>query len=166
MKRVLRGIDYISEWSGRVVSFLALLMIGVLVFEVISRYVFNAPTLWAHQLASHIFAVYGVLLGAYTLFLHGHVKVDIVHNIMSPRTKAIMDSITYLVFFLFVGVLFWWGLLQAIHSVQIMEGPTPPFVIPVWPIRLTVPLGAVLIFLQGLAEWIRRLSVAFRGREL
>jgi TRAP-type mannitol/chloroaromatic compound transport system permease small subunit len=166
MKRILSIIDAISDYSGKFMSYWVLAMIAVLVYEVISRYVFNAPTVWAHQTASLLFAAYGILLGAYALLKKAHVRVDIVYNVFSPRGRAIADSITYLVFFLFGFVLFWFGTVQAIRAVGMMEGPTPPFILPVWPIRITVPLGALLILLQGLADWIRRLNVVFTGKEI
>ena len=166
MRRVLGGVDTVSEWSGKVVSMLILFMLSILLLEVTLRYVFDSPTVWAHQASQHLFAAYSVLAGAYILLHYQHVKVDVLYSRFSPRKRAILDSFTYLVFFMFVILLLVYGTEQAMHSVTIMEGPTPPFIIPMWPLRLTVPIGAFLILLQGLAHYIRALSVAIRGREL
>ena len=141
MRRILSGVDAISEWSGKVASILILFMVGVLIFEVALRYLFDSPTVWAHQASSHTFATYSILAGAYILLHYQHVKVDVVYSRLSQRTRAILDSVTYLVFFLFTILLLIYGTEQAIHSVKIMEGPTPPFIIPMWPLRIMVPLG-------------------------
>ncbi len=166
MRRVLNGVDAVSEWTGKVVSMLILFMLSILLLEVTLRYVFDAPTVWAHQASQHLFATYSVLAGAYILLHYQHVKVDVLYSRFSPRKRAILDSFTYLVFFMFVILLLVYGTKQAMHSITIMEGPTPPFIIPMWPLRLTVPIGAFLILLQGLAHYIRVLSMAIRGREL
>jgi len=166
MRRVLGSVDTVSEWSGKIVSILILFMVGILLLEVTLRYVFDAPTVWAHQASQHLFAAYSVLAGAYILLHYQHVKVDIIWSRFSLRGRAILDSFTYLIFFLFVGLLLIYGLQQAVHAVKIMEGPCPPFIIPMWPLRLTVPLGALLILIQGLAHFIRALSVAITRKEL
>ena len=166
MRHVLSGVDAVSELSGKVVSMLILFMMSILLLEVTLRYVFDSPTVWAHQASQQLFAAYSILAGAYILLHHQHVKVDVLYSRLSPRMRAILDSFTYLVFFMFVILLLVYGLKQAMHSIRIMEGPTPPFIIPMWPLRLTVPIGAFLILLQGLAHYVQILSVAIRGREL
>ena len=165
MRRILSSVDALSEWSGKVVSMLILFMVGVLIFEITLRYVFNSPTVWAHQASSHMFAAYSVLAGAYILLHRQHVKVDVLYSRLSGRTQAILDSITYLIIFMFTILLLVYGIQQAMHSVRIMEGPTPPFIIPMWPLRLTVPIGAFLLLIQGIAHYIRVLNMAIGGRE-
>lgn len=166
MTHVLGGVDTISEWSGKVVSMLILFMMCILLWEVTLRYAFNAPTMWAHETCQHMFGSYSVLAGAYVLLHYRHVRVDVIYGRFSPRGRAILDSVTYLIFFLFVGLMLVTGVQMAWHSVKIMEYSFSPWGPPIYPFKLTVPIAAFLILIQGLAHWIRVLNMAIRGKEL
>ncbi len=166
LRAILHGIDAISEWSGKIFSHLLLAVILVLLYEIGSRYIFNAPTIWAHETTQHTFGAYSILAGAYVLLSRGHVKVDVIYMRLSQRGQAVLDSITYLLFFIFVIPIFGYGLIQAIDSIRIMETSFSPFAPPIWPLKTTVPIGALLILLQGIAHWIRALSMATRGKEI
>ena len=166
MRRVLGGIDTISEWSGKIVSLLILVMVGVLLYEITLRYVFNAPTIWAHETSQHLFAAYSVLAGAYVLLHFEHVKVDILYSRLSLRARAILDSITYLMFFLFVIVMLVYGVQLASFAVKIKAASHTAWGPPIWPLRLMLPIGAFLILFQGLAHFIRALHAAILGKEL
>ena len=165
-KLVLGVIDTVSEWSGKIFSMLILAITGILMYEITMRYVFNAPTIWAHETCQHLFGGYSILAGAYVLLYYAHVKVDIIYARFSPRGRAIIDSVTYLVFFVFVGLMLWHGIGLASHSVKIGEVSFSPFAPVIWPLKLTVPIGAFLIFLQGLAHFTRVLNMAITGKEL
>lgn len=166
MRRVLGGVDTVSEWSGKVVSMFIFLMIGILLWEITLRYVFNAPTIWGHESCQHLFGSYSVLAGAYVLLRFQHVRVDVIYGRFSPRGRAILDLVTYLIFFLFVGLMLWYGVKMGWHSVKIMEYSFSPWGPPIYPFKLTVPIAAFLILIQGLAHFIRALSMAIRGKEL
>jgi len=166
MRCVLGGVDTVSEWSGKVIAMLIFPMIGVLLWEITLRYVFNAPTIWAHELSQHLFGSYSVLAGAYVLLRFQHVRVDVIYERFSPRGRAILDSVTHLMFFLFVGVLLVEGVQMAWCSVEIREFSNTPWAPPLYPLKLTVPIGAFLILIQGLAHFIRVLNMAITGREL
>jgi len=165
-KLVLGGIDTVSEWSGKIFSMIILIITGLLMFEITLRYIFNAPTIWVHETCQHLFAGYSILAGAYVLLYYAHVKVDVIYARFSPRRRAIIDSVTYSFFFVFVGLMLWHGIDMASDSVRIMEVSFSPFAPPIWPLKLTLPIGAFLILLQGLAHFSRVLSMAITGKEL
>ena len=167
MRRVLATIDSISEWSGKLISVLIFFLTFLLLYDVIMRFVFNAPTIWCHELALHIFGAYAVLAGPYVLRHDEHVNTDIVYRLFSKRGRAIIDSFTYLLFFLFIGVLLRYGYMIAERSVELRETVSPsPWASPLWPVKLTIPLAAFLMLLQGLAFYIRTLKLAITGKEL
>ncbi|MBS3918635.1 MAG: TRAP transporter small permease subunit [Deltaproteobacteria bacterium] len=166
IKTLLRIIDFISEWIGKMVSFLVIVIIGVTIWEVVLRYVFNAPTIWAFDAAYLIFGAYGVLGGAYTLYLRGHVNVDILYGRLSLRRRAIVDLVTSIFFFLFCGLLLWKGGEMAWDSLKIMERGSSAWNPPIYPIKLTIPLGAFLLLIQGVAKFIRDLMMAATGKEV
>jgi TRAP-type mannitol/chloroaromatic compound transport system permease small subunit len=167
MRRLLRAVDFVSEWSGKVISMLIYFMIAVLFLEVTLRYVFNAPTIWAHELSMHLFGAYSVLAGAYVLLHNQHVNVDLIYQCFSPRKRAVIDSFTYLLFFLFIGVTLWYGMSIGWRAVQIRQTVSPsPWASPLWPLKMIVPIAAFLMLTQGLAHFIRVLNMAFTGKEL
>lgn len=167
MRRILSLIDGISEWSGRLISGFIFLLAFLLLYDVVMRFAFNAPTIWCHELALHVFGAYAVLAGPYAL-LHGeHVKIDIVYNRFSPRGRAVIDVITYPLFFIFIGLLLYHGFNIGMRSFELRQTVSPsPWASPLWPVKLTVPLAALLMLLQGLAQYIRTLTLAFTGKEL
>lgn len=166
MRRVLHGVDTVSEWTGKGLSTFILIVMGLLLFEITLRYVFNAPTIWVHETSQHLFGAYSVLAGAYVLFKRQHISVDVIYRHFSPRTRAILDLVTSIMFFLFVGTILVYGVQMALHSIELRETSISPWHPPVYPVKCLVPLGAFLILLQGLAHFIRALSMAVRGREL
>ena len=166
MKNLLRGIDSISEWSGKIISVFILIIMVTLLIEITLRYVFNAPTIWAHKTSSQFFGAYSVLAGAYVLLRFQHVKVDIIYQLFSPRKRAAIDSVTSLFFFFFIGLMLVHGWQSALHSIRVGETGIPPWPVLIYPLRCTIPIAALFILLQGLAYWIRSLNLAIMGREL
>jgi TRAP-type mannitol/chloroaromatic compound transport system permease small subunit len=165
MKKFLKIIDQISEQSGKAISFLIIFLVGVILFEIFSRYLFNSPTIWAHEVSQMIYGAYVILLGAYVLKRGGHVNVEILYQRFQPRTRAIIDLFTWLLFFYFCGLLLWKGGGMAWESFLVRETEPTAFAPPVYPIKMTIPLGALLILLQGLARFIRDLTFVFTGKE-
>ena len=165
LKTFLTYIDAISDWSGKGVAYLILPGIIILSWEVVSRYVFNNPTMWAHGTSQRIFATYYILAGAYVLRHDQHVTVDIVYNRLSLRKRAILNLIGGIFFFIFCGVLLWKGIDFAWTSMSQLEPDETPWRAPLYPFKMMIPLGAFLILLQGLAKFIRDLATAITGRE-
>ncbi len=165
MKRLLKTIDGISEWSGKLFAFLLLPGVAVLVYEVGARHLFDAPTIWAHGTSQRIFAVYYFIGGAYISLHLSHIAMDVIYSRFSLRTRAILDVIGFLLFFAFCGVLLWWGSEYAWTSIKHGEADNTPFRAPLYPVKLMIPLGALMILLQELAQLWRHLFIAITGRE-
>lgn len=166
LRTLLKAIDAISEWAGKTFAYLILLGIIILVWEVVSRYVFNHPTMWAHGISQRLFAVYYIISGAYVLRYNRHVSVDLFFNRFSLRGKAILSLFGNIFFFVFCGVLFWTGLDFAWSSLQQLEPDETPWRAPIYPVKIMLALGALLILLQGLAKLCRDLVTAFTGEDL
>lgn len=165
MRRLLKIIDGISEWSGKIFAYLLWPGVAVLVYEVGARHLFNTPTIWAHGMTQRIFAVYYFICGAYISLTLSHIKMDVIYNRFSLRTRAILDMIGFLFFFAFCGVLLWWGSGYAWDSLMRLEPCNTPFRAPLYPVKLMIPLGTLLIFLQELAQFWRNLFIAITGRQ-
>ena len=166
LKFILHLIDNLSLWTGKVVSFLVLAMVGVTVYEVVLRYVFNSPTIWAFETNYLMFGAYSILGGAYTLYLKGHVNVDILYERLPIRKRAISDLATSVFFFLFSGILLWKMGIMAWDSLMIKEHLSSAWAPPVYPLKLIMFIGVLLLPLQGLAKFIRDWHMVLTGREL
>ena len=163
--RILSVIDSISEWSGRIFSFLIVAITFVMIYDVILRYAFNAPVKWPSDVTLILFAIYVVMGGAYALLLRAHVSMDLLHQRFSPRRKAIVDLATSVLFFLYVVVLVWKGWQFGLHSLQIREEAATIFRAPIYPAKMSLCVAAALLLLQGMAKWCRDLITAITGRE-
>jgi TRAP-type mannitol/chloroaromatic compound transport system permease small subunit len=90
----VRAIDDTNEWVGRIVAVGILLMTGIVSYEVVMRYGFRAPTIWATELITFIFAGYIFLGAGYTLLHRDHVGMDILYNRLPARAQAALDVLT------------------------------------------------------------------------
>jgi TRAP-type mannitol/chloroaromatic compound transport system permease small subunit len=103
-----------------------------------------------------------MLLGGYTLLKRGHVSVDIVSGRFSIKMQSLLQIITYLIFFFpFVIVLFYVGFKSALSSWTYFERTSIglPLIVPI--MKTTMPVAALLLFIQGIPE-VSRSVAAFR----
>jgi TRAP-type mannitol/chloroaromatic compound transport system permease small subunit len=154
-----------SIWSGKAFSMLILVMVATLTYEVIMRYAFNAPTIWAHELNTMLFGGYYVMGGAFALYYGSHVNMDLLHRRLSVRTRAIVDVCTSVLFFIFAIVLLWKSFVLAVESVEYLEFSQSMWRPPIYPVKVTVPVATALLLLQGLAKFIRDFNTAVTGKE-
>ncbi|MFH1155505.1 MAG: TRAP transporter small permease subunit [Pseudomonadota bacterium] len=152
MKKLFRTIDSISKWSGQIVSFIIYAGILMLVFEVISRYFFNAPTVWAHGYTQRLFGSYFVLIGAYTLFKDAHVRVDILYQKFSIRVRAAFDILNYVLMLVWTSVLVKEGISFFYNSWRIREVDEMALAHPIYPVKFLLVVGVSLILLQGFSR--------------
>ncbi len=166
MKKVLLAFcqisDAISEWSGKIVSFLLIPMCLLLVYEVTVRYGFNSPTLFVHETSLFIYGVIGMMAGAWALLRSEHVKMDALYGRLSPRAKAILDLITAPLFFYFCALLLWQGWEMAYFSVVMKQTTQTPWGPPFYPLKIAIPVSTFFILLAGLAKFIRDFFLACR----
>ena len=166
LKIFIRVVDRMNKWIGIGVSVLIPAMTIVLAFEVTARYVFRRPTIWAYDMAIFMFGYCGLLAGAYVLKKRDHINVDIIVSRFSPRGKAICDLITGLLFFFFITLMIIYGWKTAIFAIELGKRTNTEWAPPVGHFKLMIPVGAFLLFLQGLANWIRDLYLIITNKEL
>ena len=166
IRALVNGIDSISRWTGRIVGYFILVMMLVLLYDVFLRYVLDNPTNWAHETSLYLFGSYFMLLGGYALYSRAHISMDLLYGRWSPRTKAIVDVITALLFFFFIGGLFYYGAEYAWDSVTRLQSSGTAWDPPLYPFKLMIPISAFLLLLSGVAKFIRDLNMVIRGKEL
>ncbi|MCO5133431.1 MAG: TRAP transporter small permease subunit [Phyllobacteriaceae bacterium] len=115
-------IDRLSLFCGEFVSYWAVIAVFVYYFEVISRYVFNSPTNWAHEAMYLMFGMQYLIAGAYAMLTESHVRVDVFYAPMSPRRKAITDLLTSIFFFIFAGTLLVTSWIFAFDAIAVPSG--------------------------------------------
>ena len=164
MARIARFIETITEWAARLAAFAIPLMAGVMLYEVVARYVFGRPTTWAMMISGFILAFITFLGGAYTLWKRAHVSVDIFYGRFNPRLRATIDLVTFWIFLAFCLTLivtgwdfFWVSLMMREAGGEAIFHP------PIYPVKLLVPLGGLLLLLVGLADFVRNLVKAIKG---
>ena len=165
LKVVIGAVDRLSEGIGLLVSVLMPAMVVVLAIEVVARYVFNSPTIWAYDTAIFMFGYTGLLGGAYALKNKEHINVDLIYNRFTPRGKAVLDVITGLLFFFFMTLVIIYGGEAAIAAIRGGEATATLWGPPIGHFKLMIPVAAVLLFLQGMANWIRSLYLAITNKE-
>jgi TRAP-type mannitol/chloroaromatic compound transport system permease small subunit len=161
-------IDSISIWSGKVVAVMIIPMVGSLVFEVVCRYFFNAPTIWASDMSTILYGAFYMLGSAYALQRQQHIRTDFLYEKWSIRTKGIVDSILYItLYFPGLGIFLWIGSQYALTSVRqqerIISSPWMPYI---WPLKLAIPIATALLLIQGISELLKSLYAARTGVEL
>ena len=166
LQKFVAAIEWISLWSGKLSAYLTLPVIFVVSYEIVARYVFHRPTIWAVETMIYCCAVIYVMAAAWALLDGRHVKIDMIYERFSPRRKALLDSITFLFFALYIGMMVWATTKYAWRSVAILEMSDSPWRPPLWPMKVFLALGVFLILLQGVAKFIRDLHFALTGRGL
>ncbi|MCD6673115.1 MAG: TRAP transporter small permease subunit [Burkholderiaceae bacterium] len=156
-----RWIDTINAYVGEYVSYWALLAVFVYYYEVVARYVFNSPTNWVHESMFLMFGMQYVLSGAYGYRDDSHVRVDILYARLSPRGRAACDVLTSVFFFIFTITMLFTGWRFAMDSIGFGEVSFTEWGIQYWPVKLMLPLGALLIVLQGGARLARDIALLF-----
>lgn len=164
----MRYIDKLSEWSGKVFAWLIIPLIFGLVYEVIARYGFNAPTVWAYDMTYMLCGTLFMMGVAFTIRHNAHVRVDVFYHMLSPRKKSVLEVCLYLIIFfpvtvvlLVKGVGYFWESWVLRETAWL--SPWRPII---YPFKAVLPVAALLMILQGMVEFIRNLIFAVRGKQL
>ena len=166
LKKVVDLIDSFSRFVGKTVSYIMILVVAVVIYEVSMRYIFVRPTIWASEAIVFCCGIVYVLGASWTLLEKRHVKIDILWCKFSPRTKRIVDSITFFFFALYIGLMIWEGSKFALESINLAETTGTPWDPPVYPIKIIFVTGMVMLFMQGISKLLKDLYFIVKGKEL
>jgi TRAP-type mannitol/chloroaromatic compound transport system permease small subunit len=163
----IRGIDRFSDVTGRLIAMSMLVLVGIITYEVVARYVFNSPTVWVYEASAMVNGSAFMLGCAYALFKGAHVRTDIFWEKFSERRKGIIDLVSYLVlFFPTMAVLFVTSVDDAWYSYTVGERSLESiWRAIVWPFRSMIPLAALLFTIQGISEALKCWYQIRFGRE-
>ena len=156
---VIRTIDRFTGGSRFVFVLLLIPLIFANVIEVFCRYVLRQPTIWALDVTTMSYAALFMLGAALALLKGAHIRTDMLWEGFSDRTKGMIDSLAFLLFFLpTMVVLFFISIDDFLYSISIDErGSSGAWTPVLWPLRGVIPLSAFLLFLQGISELMKSL---------
>jgi TRAP-type mannitol/chloroaromatic compound transport system permease small subunit len=160
--RITDVIDALSLRVGGFVAWWGIIAVFVYYYEVIGRFVFNSPTNWVHESMFLMFGMQYMLSGAFGYREDQHVRVDVIYAKFSTRGKAIADLITSVFFFTFIVTMLWTGARFALDAVQVGERSFTEWGIQYWPVKLTIPIGAALLTLQGVSKLLKDIMIVTR----
>jgi TRAP-type mannitol/chloroaromatic compound transport system permease small subunit len=145
---------------------LALVVVLLEFALVVARYLFGLGSIWLTETVIYAHAALFMLAAAWTLRAGGHVRVDVFYAEASARTKAIIDLAGSMLLLLpFSAVLVWLGVSYAARSWAILERSQETSGLPlVYALKTLIPLFALLMALQGIAQAIRALNALARPR--
>jgi TRAP-type mannitol/chloroaromatic compound transport system permease small subunit len=167
--KAIAVLEFPSVLVAKLGAWLIVPMTGALVYEVVARYIFDAPTVWAYDM-TYMFAGSLFMLGsAYALRQGSHVRADFILSAMRPRWQALIDAVLYVVvYFPAIALFFDTSMTFALQSWQQGETfPQSPWMPIIYPLKTIIPVTLALLFVQGVAEllkaiWTFRHNVAFK----
>lgn len=160
----VRLVEGINRAVGRMAMYLLFVLMAVLLFGALSRAVW-VPQIWTDETGQFLLMGYFMLGGAYAMQLGSAVRMDVFYSMWSPRTKALVDSVTILALILYLGVLLWGGVESTAYALEYGErrsGIWRPYMAPV---KMVMVAGIVMMILQCVCFLIR--DIAFlRGHAI
>lgn len=153
------GIDTLNQGVGRFTTWLVLLVTLVAAVNASIRFAFNYSSNAFLEIQSYLFASVFLLCAPYTLLRNEHVRIDVLASKLSPRGLAVIDIIgTLFMFFPAVMLVFWLSIPLVVESYRIGEMSANAGGLIRWPFKLLLPLGFLLLTLQGVSELIKRFA--------
>ena len=159
MLKMSQLIDGLNERIGRNLMWLVLFAVIISAVNAVVRKAFDMSSNAFLEIQWYLFAAVVMLGSAYTMLRQGHVKIDVIVGRFSKRTQLIVECVG-IVFFLFpfvykVNQLVWPLVIQALHSGEMSQNAGGLIR---WPVYALVPIGFILLGLQGLSELIKRIG--------
>ena len=166
--KTIRAIDRFTDFTGTLVALLGIPLVSGITYEVVARYAFDAPTTWAYEVTYQLYGTLFMLGAAYALHKGAHIRTDFFWEKFSPRTKGIIDSVSYVVFFFPAFITLLVISANEAHYAWVIEevSDQTPWRPVLWPFKAVVPLACLLLLIQGVSEFLKSFYEARTGVEL
>lgn len=167
LRRLSSAIGRINEWVGRGISWFTTLLVVLVCFDVITRYLFNETDAWVMELEWHLFALIFLLGAGYTLKHDRHVRVDLFYARFSPKNKALVDLVGGLFFLIpWCLLILFFSFQYAMVSFKIGETSPDPGGLPArYLIKFSIAAGVFLLLIQAVATVIDAALVIMEDEE-
>jgi len=159
-------INQLSEFFGKLAAWMFFIIAAMITYEVVARYVFLAPTIWAEEMSQffQIWATY--LAAAYVLKNRKLISIDTVVSRFSLKVQWFFDLFSLSVVALFSIVAVYYGSLIVIESVQVGRSTSTMMSVPKWMTESAIPIGFGLLLLQTIAEISEHFSSPNKAKTL
>lgn len=158
IERVVRGFEILAETA------LAVLLVLV-AHEVFRRYVLNSPTQYSVELSEYLLVMLTFFSIGWVLRERRHVRVLFVVDRLSPRWRIVADLVSHLLLLTFCAVVVWYGAAMAVTALAGDSRSSSLIAFPMWIPYSFIPLGALVLGLQCLANLQRARCVLREGRD-
>ena len=164
VSQYVKFVEAVNYRVGRIVMYGIFVMVGVLLWSSISK-TFFLPSLWTLEVAQFAMVAYYILGGAYSIQLGSNVRMDLFYSNWSDRKKSWVDAITVLFLIFFLGVLLYGGYDSTEYAFKYNERSATAWRPYMWPIKVTMCTGILLMLLQATCELIKDIA-KIRGVKL
>jgi TRAP-type C4-dicarboxylate transport system permease small subunit len=152
------SIDQIAMFVGRVTMLLIALLVGVMMYEVVLRYVFERPTLWANELSLWMAGFVFILAGFYAMQQRSHIRIFLLYDMMPRGVQKACDTVSTFLILLFAFFLVYGGYGEAKAKLlrwetfgTVFDPPIPATLKPL--VLLVVCLVATQALLNLINDW-------------
>ncbi len=159
LKAYVRTVDRWNRLVGRATMYLVFVLMGILLYSAISKFVLW-PANWTLEMAEFVIVAYFIVGGPYSLQLDSHVRMDLLYGRWSPRTRAIVDSITVLLLIVYLVFMLFGGISSTTYALQYGETSYSSWSPYMAPIKIAMVVGIFLMLLQSVAILIKDVAFA------
>lgn len=154
------AIDRINEWIGKAVSWLIFVAVMVSATNAIIRKTMNLSSNAWLELQWYLFAAAFLGAAAYTLKQNEHIRIDILYGALSRRKQHWIDLLGHLFFLMpFVILMLYFLVPYVLLSYNSGEVSQNAGGLTIWPAKLLLLLGFILLFFQGISEIIKKIAI-------
>jgi len=157
IKTYVRVVDAVNYRLGRIIMYGIFVMVGILLWSSISK-TFFLPSLWTLEIAQFAMVTYYILGGPYSVQLGANVRMDLFYGNWSDRKKASFDAFTVLFLIFYLGVLLYGGIDSTTYSFKYSERSPTAWRPVMWPIKVIMCTGILLMLLQSISELIKDIA--------
>jgi TRAP-type mannitol/chloroaromatic compound transport system permease small subunit len=141
---------------GNIVSFFILIIMLFTTYEVLARYLFNRPTSWVWLINRQLFAIFALVGGSYTMAHGMHIRIEMLLERFNPVMKIVIRCVSLLCLIGFLGVMIWQGATLGWISFGNKEFVPGNFKMPLYPVKLFLPLAAFLFLIEGIVCFFKK----------
>jgi len=166
MAFLITKIDLASKWIGNIVCWLMIPLIISMVYEVLARKLFLAPTVWAYDMSRFLYGALFMLGAGYALSKGLHIRADFLYRDFKIKTQGIIDTTLYVLFY-FPGLLFFFYKTTGFVGESIMrseKGMDTSWMPYLWPIKSCLWFGILFLLIQGISEVLKSYYAATKGK--
>lgn len=161
--KLSRYIDMANSRVGRFISLFLLPLTFIAFYEVIVRYLFSKPTIWAWDINVQLLVVLIVLGGPFTLLEKAHVRLELLTSRFSGKVNAILELALSPILFFILGAMTWYSGEEALYALRENEVISATFRATVFPTKMIVFIGCLLFLAQVFSDCIRNI-IKLRSR--